>query len=37
LTTRYLRGDAVDQLFTRIGATGDEAFYLLDRQGSIGP
>jgi RHS repeat-associated protein len=40
LQTRYLHGDAVDQLFARItgitgGTGGTAAWYLTDRQGSV--
>jgi RHS repeat-associated protein len=34
LTTRYLRGDAVDQLFGRIGS-GDPYWHLTDHLGSV--
>jgi RHS repeat-associated protein len=35
LQTRYLRGDAMDQVFARIGANGAAAWYLTDRLGSV--
>jgi RHS repeat-associated protein len=35
LTTRYFRGDVIDQLFARISAEGDAYWLLPDRQGSI--
>ncbi len=37
LQTRYLRGDALDQLFARItgGTGGTAAWYLADREGSV--
>ncbi len=35
LQTRYLRTDAVDAVFARIGATGSPEWYLTDRLGSI--
>jgi len=35
LQTRYIHGDAVDQLFARIGAGGTAAWYLTDRLGSV--
>jgi RHS repeat-associated protein len=35
LQTRYLRGDATDQLFARIGASGAAAWYLTDDLGSV--
>jgi RHS repeat-associated protein len=35
LQTRYIQGDAVDQLFARIGAGGTAAWYLTDRLGSV--
>jgi hypothetical protein len=35
LQTRYLHGDAVDQLFARISAGGTAGWYLTDRQGSV--
>jgi RHS repeat-associated protein len=35
LQTRYLRGDAVDQLFARIGSTGLASWYLTDWEGSV--
>ncbi len=36
LTTRYLRGDVVDQLFARIGSSGVAYWALADRLGSVG-
>src|SRR5207302_8126559 len=35
LKTRYLHGDAVDELFARVGSTGTAAWYLQDWQGSV--
>ena len=35
LTTRYLRGDVVDQVFARVAADGTAAWLLTDRQGSV--
>ena len=38
LTTRYMRGDAVDEVFARIdqsGGSGTGYYYLTDRLGSI--
>jgi RHS repeat-associated protein len=35
LTTRYLRGDEVDQLFARIGSDGTVAWLLTDHLGSV--
>jgi RHS repeat-associated protein len=35
LTTRYVHGDAVDQLFARIGSTGTAAWILTDHLGSV--
>ena len=34
--TRYLNGDATDQVIARIGSTGLTAWYLTDDQGSVG-
>ncbi len=33
--TRYLHGDAVDQLFARVSAAGAAAWYLTDHEGSV--
>src|SRR5207249_1458574 len=35
LTTRYLRGDVVDQLFARIGSDGTAGWLLADHLGSV--
>jgi RHS repeat-associated protein len=35
LKTRYLRGDAVDQLFARVGSDQVAAWYLTDNLGSV--
>jgi RHS repeat-associated protein len=35
LQTRYMHGDAVDQLFARISSGGTAAWYLTDRLGSV--
>jgi len=35
LATRYIRGDAVDQLIARVSPSGAPAWYLVDNQGSI--
>lgn len=35
LTTRYLYGEAIDQLFARTQANGETAWYLTDRLGSV--
>jgi RHS repeat-associated protein len=35
ITTRRLYLDGVDQLFARVGAAGDVAWYLTDQQGSV--
>jgi RHS repeat-associated protein len=35
LQTRYLHGDAVDQLFARISSAGTAAWYLTDHLGSV--
>jgi len=35
LQTRYIHGDAADQLFARISAAGTAAWYLTDRLGSV--
>jgi RHS repeat-associated protein len=35
LTTRYIRGDVVDQLFARIGSDGTAAWLLTDHLGSV--
>jgi RHS repeat-associated protein len=35
LETRYLYGDAVDQILARMGASGVVAWYLTDRLGSV--
>jgi RHS repeat-associated protein len=35
LTMRYVRGDAVDQIFAREDSGGTVAWYLLDRLGSV--
>ena len=35
LVTRYLHGDAVNQLFARVSAAGVAAWYLTDHQGSV--
>jgi len=35
LTTRYLYGPAIDQIFARIGESGDVDWYLTDHLGSV--
>jgi RHS repeat-associated protein len=35
LQTRYVHGDALDQLFARVSAGGTAAWYLTDRLGSV--
>jgi RHS repeat-associated protein len=35
LQTRYIKGDAIDQIFARISSGGTAAWYLTDRQGSV--
>lgn len=35
LSQRYLRGDATDQLFARLGASGSALWYVTDRMGSV--
>src|SRR5207244_4395907 len=35
VTARYLRGDAVDQVFARVAADGTASWYLPDRLGSV--
>jgi RHS repeat-associated protein len=35
LTTRYLRGDLVDQILGRVGSSGTAAWLLTDRQGTV--
>src|SRR5262249_49862656 len=35
LQTRYIHGDAVDELFARISSGGTAAWYLTDRLGSV--
>jgi RHS repeat-associated protein len=35
LTTRYVHGDAVDQIFARIGTSADQHWLLTDRLGSV--
>ena len=35
LKTRYVRGNAVDELFARVSSAGTAAWYYTDRMGSV--